>query len=182
MKIDLKRLYYGVTAFLVFLVLFISAETFFDQVADLSYYGTFPPAQRVEQTLAPQPPEVQQEDFQLRSAKEQVAGTLATILVALPIWWFHWKRWRAVAEKDAPTAFKLSVYALMIITLITAMARAAGVLGKLFEFGLGLTPITDSASAFSLTKDLASGIIGALIALAAWGYHSRVAGQTETIR
>jgi hypothetical protein len=180
MKIDLKRLYYGVTAFLVFLVLFFSAETFFDRAADLAYLGAIPPSERVEQSFTPPPP-VQQEDLQLRSTKEQVAGALATILVALPIWWFHWMRWRAVAENDAPTAFRLSVYALMVITLITAMVRAAGVLGKLFEFWLGLTPVTNSASAFSLNKDLAGGIIGALIALAAWVYHSRVAGQTEMV-
>ena len=162
--LDLKRLYYGATAFFVFLVIFFAAQVLLDNVLRLWVVSNVPIEERqpvpVPETLPPPPlatpppvavvvapgqptpaptslppptmtPEqralVQEkerarlEDWELRSAKESVASSLAIVLVALPVWLWHWRRWRALTQTESAQLFRLYVYALMLITLVTAV-------------------------------------------------------------
>ena len=206
MGIDLKRLYYGATAFLVFLVAFFAAQSFTDQalrwivVSNVPMQERYPmevlpppvltppatvavvapgqPTPVPQPTLSPEQREtIQQkerartEDFELRSAKEGVASSLAIVLVALPIWWFHWRRWRALTQTDSAQLFRVYVYALMLITLITTVVRGAGVVGAIVKFLLGVVDFSSGYATFAFARELTGGITGALIALLAWWYH-----------
>jgi hypothetical protein len=208
MGIDLKRLYYGATAFLVFLVAFFAAQSFTDQALRWIVVSNVPMQERYpmevlpppvltppatvavvaapgQPTPVPQPtllPEqreaIQQkerarmEDSELRSAKEGIASSLAILLVALPIWFFHWRRWRTLTETESAQLFRLYVYALMLITLITAVVRGAGVVGAIVKSLLGAVDFSSRYASLTLAQDLAGGLLGALVALLAWWYHS----------
>ncbi len=204
MAIDLKRLYYGATAFLVFLIAFYAAQALSDQVLRLVVVSSVslrerypmealpvvmltPPAPVVvagqptpipAPTLSPeQIEEMQQkerarmEDFDLRIAKESVASSVAIVLVALPIWFFHWRRWRTLTQSQAPQLFRLYVYAVMLIVLMTAVVRGGMAVGAAVKSLLGTIDFSWRYASFTFVQDLASGLLGALIALLAWWYH-----------
>lgn len=211
MKIDLKRLYYGVTAFLIFLVAFFTAEILIDQtvhlvgvsnvpfserypMGGLPPFTMTPPATPEPVVLVGQPTPVpaptlspeqrqslqQTEDNELRSTKEGVASSLAVVLVALPIWIFHWRRWRRLTETESAQPFRAYVYALMLITLMTAVGRGAGVVGAVVKSLFGTIDFSSGAASFTFAQDVTSGLLGSLLALVAWGYHrAAVRGERE---
>lgn len=209
MGIDLERLYYGATAFLVFLVAFFAAQRLSDETWHLLLVSsvpmderrllpvvspppaTTPPPAAITPVVAPNRPtpvpqptlsseqweEIQRkerarlEDFELRSAKESVASSLAIVLVALPIWYFHWRRWRAMTQTVSVQLFRLYVYALMLITLIVAVLRGGSAIGKVVGLLLGVVDFSTRYASLSFAHELTDGVVGALIALLAWWYH-----------
>lgn len=212
-NLDLKRLYYGATAFLVFLVAFFSAQVLSDSVLRLMVVSSVPLAERQPPILTPLAPpptaapvagvsqptpvpeatltpeqraQVQElerarlEDWELRSAKESVASSLAIVLVALPVWFWHWRRWRALTQIESAQLFRLYVYALMLIALVTAVSRGASAIGKVLTWLLGIADFSTRFAALTFAQELIGGIVGALIALLAWWYHwATVRGERE---
>ncbi len=208
MKIDLEQLYYGATAFLVFLVAFSAAQTLADSVLRLIMVSSVPLEERQqslpipaptlmppattaplvapgqptpipEATLTPEQREAMQrkerarmEDFELRGVKEGVAWSLAILLIALPIWWFHWQRWRALTQTESAFFF-LHIYSVMLITLILAVVRSGGAVGAIIQWLLGVADTSTRYSALAPAQNLVGNTLGALIALIAWGYHWR---------
>ncbi|MCX7840282.1 MAG: DUF5671 domain-containing protein [Anaerolineae bacterium] len=210
---DLKRLYYGAVAFLVFLVAFFAAQMLASSLVRLPILASVPfeerhppvptplpppPATAVPMAGTPAPPpaavatvtpeqpvpvqekELTREDWELRWAKESVASTLAIVLVALPVWWWHWRRWRALTRSESAQFFRLYVYAMMLIALVVAIGHSASALGKVFTWLLGITDFTTRHTQLVFTQELVSSIVNALIALLAWWYHwSNVRENTE---
>jgi hypothetical protein len=202
MGIDLRRLYYGATAFLVFLVAFFAAQTVADQVLRLVVVSSVPMSERNSMqaqpvvmeappatprpvgtpvpppTLSPEQRAAEEqterarlEDYELRSAKEGVVSSLAMVLVALPIWVFHWRRWRALTRAQSPLLFRLYVYALMLIAMITAVVRGGGAVSALLKLPIGAADFSSRYASLTFVQELASGLVGALVALLAWWYH-----------
>jgi uncharacterized membrane protein YhaH (DUF805 family) len=202
MSIDLRRLYYGATAFLVFLVAFFAAQTLADQVLRLVVVSSVPMSERNSMQAqpvvmeappatpgpvgAPVPPptlspeqraaeeqkeRARLEDYELRSAKEGVVSSLAMVLVALPIWFFHWRRWHALTRTQSPLSFRLYVHALMLITIITAVVRGGGAVSALLKLPIGAADFSSRYASLTFVQDLVGSLLGALIALLAWWYH-----------
>jgi hypothetical protein len=202
MSIDLRRLYYGATAFLVFLVAFFAAQTVADQVLRLIVVSSVPMSERNSMqaqpvvmeaphatprpvgtpgpppTLSPEQRAAEEqterarlEDYELRSAKEGVVSSLAMVLVALPIWVFHWRRWRALTRTQSPLSFQLYVHALMLITMITAVVRGGGAVSALLKLPIGAADFSSRYASLTFVQDLVGSLLGALIALLAWWYH-----------
>lgn len=203
--LDLKRLYYGATAFLVFLVAFLSAQTLTDSVLRLSVVSnvsfeerrppmpipTLPPPPTAapvadthqptpvpEATLTPEQREAMQqmaqvlaEDWELRSAKGSVASSLAIVLVALPVWFWYWRRWRVLTQTQSAQLFRMYVYALMLVALVTAVFRGASAIGKVLMWLLGIADLSTRFAALTFAQELVGSILGGLIALLAWWYH-----------
>jgi len=213
--LDLKRLYYGATAFLVFLVAFLTAQTLVDGVLRLMVVsnvplekrrpppvpvptppppptaapvaGTNQPTPVPEATLTPeQRAQIEErdrarlEDWELRSAKESVASSLAIVLVALPVWFWHWRRWRTLTQTQSAQLFRLYVYALMLVALVTVVFRGASAIGKVLMWLLGIADLSTRFATLTFTQEFIGSVVGALIALLAWWYHWRnVRGEGE---
>lgn len=211
--LDLKRLYYGATAFLVFLVAFLSLQTLTDNVlrlivvSNVSFEerrpgpvpilpppptaapvaGTHQPTPVPEATLTPEQralleekERVQLEDWELRTAKEGVASSLAIVLVALPVWFWHWRRWRALTQTESVQFFRLYVYALMLVALVTTVFRGASAVSKIVTWFLGAADLSTRFATLTFAQEFIGSVIGALIALLAWWYHwTSVRGERE---
>lgn len=209
---DLKRLYYGAVAFLVFLVAFFAAQMLASSLVRLPILASVPFEERHPPVPTPLPPppvtavpmagtpvppsavatvtpepqvlvqekELTREDWELHWAKERVASTLAIVLVALPVWWWHWRRWRALTRIESAQFFRLYVYAMMLIALVVAIGHSASALGKVFTWLLGITDFTTRYTQLVFTQELVSSVVNALIAMLTWWYHwSNVRESTE---
>lgn len=212
--LDLKRLYYGATAFLVFLVAFLSLQTLTDSVlrlivvSNVSFEerrppmpvptrlppptavpvaGTNQPTPVPEATLTPEQRALMEEkarvlaeDWELRSAKQSVASSLAIVLVALPVWFWHWRRWRALTQTESVQFFRLYVYALMLVALVTAVFRGASAISKIVTGILGVADLSTRFATLTFAQEFIGSVVGALIALLAWWYHwTNVGGKRE---
>lgn len=199
--LDLRRLYYGAVAFLVFLIAFFSMQVLTNNLVRLPLIVSVPfeerhppvptplppppvtavpvagtPVPAPTATLTPerqtlQEPEPVREDWELRGIKESIASGLAIVLVALPVWWWHWRRWRALTRIEATQWFRLYVYALMLTALVVAILHSASALGKVLAWLLGIADFTTRYTQIAFTQELASSVVNALIALLAWWYH-----------
>ena len=172
MNVGFNRLYYGIAALIVFLVAFFSAQALTDAAANVVFYSSLDPNVRG-------PARSSTDAWELQYAKKEVAASAALVIVAFPIWWFHWRRWRALAETATPRLFRLYIYALMVITLVTLIYRGADALAKLFQVPLGLVSFDSGFLIWEVIKDAVRRALDALIAFAAWAYHARVSQQTE---
>ncbi len=208
--LDLKRLYYGATAFLVFLFAFFAVQLLADSVLRLMVVSSVPweerqppiptplptltpvvvthqPTPVPEPTLTPeQRAQIEEmerarvEDWELRGNKESVASSLAIVLVALPVWFWHWRRWRTLTQTQSAQLFRLYVYALMLIALVTAVIRGASAIGKVLTWLLGVADLSTRYATLTFTREFIGSILGALIALLAWWYHwINVRGENE---
>lgn len=203
-SLDLRRLYYGAVAFLVFLIAFFSMQILTNNLVRLPLIASVPFEERhppiptplpappitavpmaatpvatptARATLTPEPqtivpePEHWREDWELRSTKESIASGLAIVLVALPVWWWHWRRWRALTRIEATQLFRLYVYALMLMALVVAILHSASALGKVLAWLLGIADLTTRYTHIAFTQALGSSVVNALIAVLAWWYH-----------
>lgn len=213
-SLDLKRLYYGAVAFLIFLIAFFATQVLATSLLRLPVISSVPLEERqppiptplappttavpvaVDQhlptpvptaTLTPeqqalvQETERVQEDWALHSAKESVASSLAIVLVTLPVWFWHWRRWRALTRTELAQFFRLYVYALMLVALVTAIVHAASALGKVLTWLLGIADLATRFATLTFAQELVGNLLGALIAGLAWWYHwTNVRGENET--
>lgn len=189
---NLKRLYFAATAFVVFLIAFVSAQACLDGVVRLVSFSLVPfeqrresretiviPAPMSESTAVPTPlPAVPkplpEEDWELRSAKEQVATSVAALLVALPIWWLHWRRFGQLSrERAGDLLYKVYNYLLMVISLIAVVIRGGVAIGQVARALLGLIQLDRLGEQLQFVNDLTGAALGTVLAIGVWYYHWR---------
>lgn len=201
---DLRRLYYGAVAFLVFVLAFLTAQSLIDGVLRLVVASNVPLAERSgppppiptplppptpvavvgqptpvpEATLTPDQRALHEDkerarmpDWELYNAKASLASTLAIVLVSTPLWWWHWRRWRAATRTGWAQFFRLYGYAVMLVALVTAVFRSAGAIGKIVLWLLGVADLSTRLAMLTFVREFVAGVLGALLALLAWWYH-----------
>ena len=118
---------------------------------------------------------VQMDDWELRSAREQVAMTLAAVIVALPIWWFHWRRYRRLAQdKQAFVMYRVYAYAFMVVALITMIVAGGNLLGQVFRALLGVADLSTRYAQVNLAHQAVGSGLGVVWAFLFWVYHWHV--------
>ncbi len=127
-------------------------------------------------------PPPQPSDNESQGAKEGVASSMALLLIAFPIWWFHWQRWRTLAQKELRFFFRLYLYALMVITVLIGLVSGGTAMSKIFQLILGNIPLGTPYGQLTFTKDIVGAIFGVALALVAWWYHAREAAKSETMQ
>jgi len=106
-------------------------------------------------------------------ARQQVAQSVALVLVALPVWWLHWRRARRLAEENGELfPLRLYLYGMMAVGLIAMVVMAAQALGGGLQWVLKSVPNGPIALRV-FWKDMLSAGLNALIALTLWWYHRR---------
>jgi hypothetical protein len=200
MGFDLKRVYFSVTAFVVLLVAFFAAVGVFASVSAWVVLSTTPFEQRYPpgylpqapvapaaqgQTEKPTPPAgapaqavpVKQgvlDDWELTNAREGLANSLAIVLLALPIWYFHWLRYRRLAhERQAFLMYRIYGYAFMVIALVTVIIAGGNVLTQLFRAVLGVVDLATRYAQLTLIHQSVGSLLVVGWALLWWRYHWR---------
>jgi len=203
MSFDLKRTYFGLVSFVVLVVAFIAGLSLLGAIASVAVLSPVPFKQRyppgaLDRPVAPPqleasgsqqgsgtatavPPQsgtekpASNEDWELRGAREQLATSLAALLVALPIWAFHWRRFRRLAsEANAYLLYRVYAYAAMVVTLVTMIMAGGDLLRQPLLAVLGGLDLSTLYARLSLTRG-AIGSAGNLVwAFAVWWYHWRV--------
>ena len=83
------------------------------------------------------------EDWELNGARERLATSLAIVLLALPIWAFHWRRFRRLArERQAFLMYRVYGYAVMVVALVTVIIAGGNVLRQPLPAVLGVVDLT----------------------------------------
>jgi hypothetical protein len=200
MGFDLKRVYFSVTAFVVLLVAFFAAIGVFASASAWVVLSTTPFEQRYPPGYALQPPTavaqgqaerpappadgapaqavpakpVAVEDWEFSNAREGLANSLATVLLALPIWYFHWLRYRRLAhERQAFLMYRIYGYAFMVIALVTVIIAGGNVLAQLLRAMLGALDLATRYAQLTLIHQTVGSLLGVGWALLWWRYHWR---------
>jgi hypothetical protein len=201
MSFDLKRVYFSVTAFVVLLVAFFAAIGVFASASAWVVLSTTPFEQRYPPGFLPQAPgapavqgqtekptpsaSVPQEavpvkqgvfdDWELTNAREGLANTLATVLLALPIWYFHWQRYRRLAhERRAFLMYRVYGYAFMVIALVTVIISGGNVFTQLFRAMFGVLDLATRYAQLNLIHQTVGSLLAVGWALLWWRYHWRM--------
>ena len=201
MSFDLKRVYFSVTAFVVLLVAFIAAIGVFASASALVVLSTtpfeqrYPPGYLPEAPVAPAPQGQSQkptpsagspspavpvkqgvfDDWELTNAREGLANSLATVLLALPIWYFHWQRYRRLArERQAFLMFRVYGYAFMVVALVTVIISGGNVLTQLFRAVMGVLDLATRYAQLNLLHQTVGSLLAVGWALLWWRYHWRM--------
>jgi hypothetical protein len=200
MGFDLKRVYFSVTAFVVLLVAFFSALEFLGSASQWVVLSTTPfeqryppgyalqPSMKVAQGQAEQPAPTPPgapapatpakpgslDDWELTNAREQLANSLAILVLALPIWYFHWLRYRRLAhERQAFLMYRVYGYAFMVIALVTVIIAGGNVLTQLFRAVLGALDLATRYAQLTLIHQTVGSLLIVGWALLWWRYHWR---------
>jgi hypothetical protein len=200
MGFDLKRVYFSVTAFVVLLVAFFAAIGVFASASAWVVLSTTPFEQRYPPgflSQAPVAPEAQGgtqkpappagasaqavpvkqgvlDDWELNNAREGLANSLATVLLALPVWYFHWQRYRRLAhERQAFLMYRVYGYAFMVIALVTVIIAGGIVLTQVFRAMLGVVDLATRYAQLTLVHQTVGSLMGVGWALLWWYYHWR---------
>jgi hypothetical protein len=200
MGFDLKRVYFSVTAFVVLLVAFFAAigvfasasawvvlsTTPFEQRYPSGYALQAPAAAAQGQAERPAPPAdvapaqpvpakpVAMDDYELNNAREGLANSLATLLLALPIWYFHWERYRRLAQaRQAFLMYRVYGYAFMVIALVTVIISGGNIFTQIFRAVLGVLDLTTRYAQLTLIHQMVGSLLSVGWALLWWRYHWR---------
>jgi hypothetical protein len=115
-----------------------------------------------------------QDDWELNNAREGLANSLATVLLALPIWYFHWQRYRRLArERQAFLMFRVYGYAFMVIALVTVIISGGNVFTQIFRAMLGVLDLTTRYALLTLVHQTVGSLLAVGWALLWWRYHWR---------
>lgn len=198
MGFDLKRVYFSVTAFVVLLVAFFSALEAFGAASQWVVLSTtpfeqrYPPGYLAQPLVAPvakgqmeqptPPPGAPAQavpvkqgvinDWELTNAKERLANSLAILALALPIWYFHWQRYRRLArERQAYLMYRVYGYAFMVIALVAVIISGGAVLTQLLRALLGALDLTTRYAQLNLIHQTIGSLLGVGWALLWWRYH-----------
>lgn len=135
----------------------------------LAFFSTFTLADRVFTMIFADP----SGSFDL-DMRQPIAEALGIILVALPVWWLHWRdaRRRALTTKHL-LALRIYLYTVTVIALVTAVIvggmAASGIMKALF----GLVDFSSADSLRVFWRDELTAVVNLLTALLVWSYHWR---------
>ncbi len=203
MGFDLKRTYFGLASFVVLMVAFVAGLMLTSGVSSLVVLAPVPftdrvppgytaaaygvaiaPAPEVTGTVTPVPGQIKPpppavvgpiDDWELRNAREQTAASLATLLVALPIWAFHWRRFqRLVSDERAYLLYRVYAYAAMVVTLVTMIVTGADVLRQPLLMLVGALDLSTRYAQLSLLRGVLGSALGLVWATVVWWFHWRV--------
>jgi hypothetical protein len=105
---------------------------------------------------------------------QQIAGALGMLLVAMPVWWLHWRdaRRRALATKRL-LALRIYLYAVTVTALVTAVIVGGIAVSEIIKALFGLVDFSSADSARMFWKDELTAVVNLLTALLVWFYHWR---------
>ena len=105
---------------------------------------------------------------------QQSAGALGMLLVAMPVWWLHWRdaRRRALATKRL-LALRIYLYAITVIALVTAVIVGGIAVSEIIKALFGLVDFSSVESARMFWRDELTAVVNLLTALLVWFYHWR---------
>lgn len=152
--LDVRQTYFYLVAFVTLLIAFFFAFGLTGQVLSLALSSSSMPSDVF--------------------TRQQIAGTLGTILVALPVWWFHWQqsRERALVTKRL-LALRIYLYALTIIALIPGVIVGGVAVSGFIKALFGLVDFSSADSVRVFWRDELTAIVNVLIVLIVWFYHWR---------
>ncbi len=106
--------------------------------------------------------------------RQQIAETFGTILIALPVWWLHWRaaRRRALVTKRL-LALRIYLYAVTVIALVTAVIVGGVAVSEIIKALFGLVDFSGADSARMFWKDELTTVVNLLTAVLVWNYHWR---------
>ncbi len=176
--VDLQAVYLYIVSLVSVVILLFAVFSLADAALSLAfrtYLPDIPPQAPLEKSADPTAPPPR--DFvadQTRFARQQLASTLAAVLVTLPVWWFHWRaaRRRSFAQR-AFLGHRLYLYAVMVIALIAAVVSGAQAASRLLEWLLGAVDWSQANAAANFWKGALASGIDSLVALGLWTYHRR---------
>ena len=205
MGFDLKRTYFSLASFVVLMVAFVAGLGLIGALASVVVLSPVPFAERYPPGSPDRPAEPPQssvsggaqaaqsgtaaavpvqggvekpflvEDWELRGARGQLATSLAAVIVALPIWAFHWRRFRRLAaDGSAYLLHRVYGYAVMVVTLVTMIVSGADVLRQPLLAMLGALDLSTRYAQLSLTRGVLGSVLGLAWATLVWWYHWRV--------
>jgi len=96
------------------------------------------------------------------------------LLVAMPVWWLHWRdaRRRALATKRLLT-LRIYLYAITVIALVTAVIVGGIAVSEIIKALFGLVDFSSVESARMFWRDELTAVVNLLTALLVWFYHWR---------
>lgn len=173
LAIDPKATYFYVVSLAALLMAFFALLSLTGSALELALHTTYMP-ESAEVQPGPRKPE-----FQLppadRYVRERIAQTGALVLVALPVWLFHWRGSRRLAfAKRAFFSYRLYLYGVMTMALIAALVWGGMLLAKLLGLALGTVDWTIEREGRLFWKDALSAAANLLVALGLWAYHWRL--------
>jgi hypothetical protein len=203
MSFDLRRTYLGVTSFIVLMVVFFTGIATLNTLSTIVVLAPVPfadrvppgytaqaygvaiaPAPAVTDTATPAPAQLMPpppdkigaiQDWEVNNAREQTATSVAALLVAAPIWLFHWRRFRkAAAEQNAYLMYRVYAYATMTVALIAMIIAGGDLLGQPLLALLGAADLSGRYAQLQfIYRALGSGL-SLVWAIGFWLYHWRV--------
>jgi len=104
--------------------------------------------------------------------RRQIANTLGLLLMALPVWWFHWQHaQRRALQTQRHFGLRVYLYMITVIALIVAVIIAGKAGTEIFKTLFGLVDFSNAESIRSFWRDELSALVNVFIALAVWYYH-----------
>ncbi len=195
LTVDLRGLYFYLVSFASLLLAFFALINATGLVLELALNAYYPAEAVAPVVLAPPTPTAVAETPATPSppkppepvtprpkpaydpshwARQRAAQSAALALVALPVWWIHWRRARRLAqESDGLFPLRLYLYGTMAVGLIATVIMAGRALGGVIQWGLGGVAVEDPIALRIFWKDMLSAGLNAIIALALWLYHWR---------
>lgn len=114
------------------------------------------------------------------ATRQQIANTTSLLLVAMCVWWFHWRHVRRRAlQSQGLWGLRAYLYAMMLLALLVGVIVAGKVGEELFKAWFGLVDFSTPSSARSFWRDELTATINLLLTLVIWFYHWRLT-TTET--
>ena len=106
--------------------------------------------------------------------RQQIAESLGMILVALPVWWWHWRdaRRRALVTNRL-LALRIYLYAVIVIALVTAVIVGGIAVSEIIKALFGLVDFSSADSARMFWQNELTEVVNLLTALLVWLYHWR---------
>jgi len=172
MSFDLKRTYFSVMAFVVLMVVFFAGLGLLSAGSTVAFLSTTPFEERQAPGYTSRTGAT--EDTELRIAKEEVATSLAVMLLALPVWYFHWRRYRQLAhENQAFLLYEVYGYTLMAIALITMVVAGGIVLAQVFRAIMGVLDLSSKYAQLKMGHEVVGMFLIVGWAFVFWYYHWR---------
>lgn len=161
--VDIRQIYFYLVALAMLLITFAGALQLVGQICTL-----FLPYSETDSNIF---------------IRQQIANTLGILLVAKPVWWFHWQPARQRALQTLRYfGLRVYLYAITVIALIVAVIVAGMAGTEIFKALLGLVDFSKAESMRSFWRNELSALVNIFIALVVWYYHWRAAERIPTTK